>query len=639
MERNSPSDPESPGNAASPTWPMAAKLKLSTPIDPSKTAGLSPPAIIQVAIHDIIIGDRTRPLDFEAVERLAESLGQNNAMLQPVLVTPEPYHLVDGLYRVEAARLAGWDNLPAIVLPDDANLQDLAGIDANLYRKPLSVLEQAEHLARRREVLNRMGLMAQSGSGRNVPAQDASPDTVSPVVRTVADLGTDAGLGERDVQRRLRIATLTQETRNVLRSSQVADQTTVLNDLAGIGDPGLQVEIARRLAEGRSLTVRDARNQIRKAKARAEDLLKGPVVEATTAGPKVTLYYGWDMITALRLLPDGSVHAIVTSPPYWRLRRNLPVDHPLAHLELGQEKTPEEYIAKLVAILRELRRVLRRDGTLWLNLGDTYGDDKNLLMIPARVALALQADGWVLRSQVPWVKPSKCMPESVTDRPVASVEYVFLLALGPDYYYDQDAVRVSSDDAEDTDAARVGGRSRRSGDWFVEGLLHDQHGPTALVANPRPFRGAHFSTFSPEMVEPMVLASTSGGGCCPVCGARLRRLIERVEPAGAAVAVENANKDRRDGGARVRDAKGGTTFRTVMGRNMGWRPTCEHGEAATGPVACTVLDPFSGSATTGYVAALNGMNFIGIDLNEEYQEVASERLRGVEAQIVRVKPQ
>src|SRR5690606_20470253 len=174
--------------------------------------------------------------------------------------------------------------------------------------------------------------------------------------------------------------------------------------------------------------------------------------------------YSGDVIETLRSLPGGFVHTCVTSPPYWGLR-----DYGVEG-QIGLEPTPEEYIEKMVEVFREVRRVLRDDGTLWLNLGDSYATKpcggigsnakvtatkkaiqksagipqglkpKDLVGIPWRVAFALQADGWYLRSDIIWHKPN-AMPESVKDRPTKAHEYIFLLSKSPRYYYDADAIR------------------------------------------------------------------------------------------------------------------------------------------------------------------------------------------------------
>lgn len=194
----------------------------------------------------------------------------------------------------------------------------------------------------------------------------------------------------------------------------------------------------------------------------------------------------------LRSLPDGSVHCCVTSPPYYGLRSYLPEGHPAKALEIGQEKTPDEFIAELVSVFREVRRVLRDDGTLWVNIGDSYagggnggggsfakdgiraalpGSDKNrairhgsrgagagikpkdLIGIPWMLAFALRADGWYLRCDIIWAKPNG-MPESVKDRPTRSHEIVFLLSKSPRYYYNDDALRTPPQPSTETRLAQ-----------------------------------------------------------------------------------------------------------------------------------------------------------------------------------------
>ncbi len=259
-------------------------------------------------------------------------------------------------------------------------------------------------------------------------------------------------------------------------------------------------------------------------------------------------------------LDDESVHCVVTSPPYWGLR-NYGVD-----AQLGLETTPEEYVENMVGVFREARRVLRRDGTLWLNLGDSYAGSrmgkqgqsgfmadrsvashrmqvgrvvpadlkpKDLVGIPWRVAFALQADGWWLRSDIVWAKPNP-MPESVTDRPTRSHEYLFLLAKSARYYYDADAIREPH---EMKPQRRPGGRpldqvprgtSQPRQRWST--ARRDEVGPDGhpLGRNRRsvwtiatqPFVGEHFATFPPKLVEPCILAGCPEGGVVldPFCG-------------------------------------------------------------------------------------------------------------------------
>lgn len=218
-----------------------------------------------------------------------------------------------------------------------------------------------------------------------------------------------------------------------------------------------------------------------------------------------------DVRERLRELSDRSVHCCVTSPPYWGLR-----DYGESE-QIGLEQSPEEYVAELVAVFREVWRVLRDDGTLWLNLGDSYagnnsrasnngragfgnprdgvferiGDGlktKDLVGIPWRVAFALQADGWYLRQDIIWHKPNP-LPESVKDRCTKAHEYIFLLSKSPSYYFDYEAIREPTIDLQDK-------RNRRDV-WSV---------PV------KPFKGAHFATFPTDLITPCILAGCPDGG-------------------------------------------------------------------------------------------------------------------------------
>ena len=295
--------------------------------------------------------------------------------------------------------------------------------------------------------------------------------------------------------------------------------------------------------------------------------------------------YCCDSMDVLRSMPEKSVHCCVTSPPYWRLR-DYGVDG-----QIGLEKTPEEYVTKLVEVFRYVRLALRDDGTLWLNLGDSYAagsrafnsfrrdrahvagpavktppgyKTKDMVGIPWMVAFALRSDGWYLRSDIIWHKPNP-MPESVTDRPTNSHEYLFLLAKSERYHYDHDAIkephsynrwtnsRVS--DASVLDACYDGhaGRSSvlRGGriNPFPEGGRNKR---SVWTVPTRPFPGAHFATFPPDLIRPCILAGCPEGG--------------------------------------------------------------------------TVLDPFFGSGTTGLEAYRLGRRWIGIELNSEYCAMASRRI-------------
>lgn len=302
-----------------------------------------------------------------------------------------------------------------------------------------------------------------------------------------------------------------------------------------------------------------------------------------------------DCLDKLRTLPDESVHCCVTSPPYWGLR-----DYGVAG-QLGLEATPKEYVAKMVEVFREVKRVLREDGTLWVNLGDSYASkfacdrrskigngspdqsclrpnrlvgglkEKDLVGIPWSVAFALRDDGWYLRSDIIWNKPNP-MPESVTDRPTKAHEYLFLMTKSERYWYDAEAIKEQavigwngSSFTDQTDferhpntgkkprlfgAAKQNGTFRQDvGNKFIDNGWRNKRSvwtvPTA------PYSEAHFATFPPDLIKPCIMAG------CPVGG--------------------------------------------------------------------TVLDPFGGSGTTGMVALELGRKAILIELNPEYCRLIEQR--------------
>ena len=259
-----------------------------------------------------------------------------------------------------------------------------------------------------------------------------------------------------------------------------------------------------------------------------------------------------DVLDRLPEIPNGSVNCCVTSPPYWGLR-----DYGVEG-QLGLEKTPEEYVAKMVAVFREVWRVLRDDGTLWLNMGDSYmgcypgirdaerwpkqstNDHrpeftkqgglpaKNLCGIPWRVAFALQADGWYLRQDIIWHKPNP-MPESVTDRCTKAHEYIFLMTKKPRYYYDAEAIREDGP----TYTRKAGGYEGRKPEDGGPGHAIDvtttgRNKRSVWTVPTAPYSEAHFATFPPKLIEPCILA-----GCpewvCKKCGEPRRRIVEKGE--------------------------------------------------------------------------------------------------------------
>lgn len=222
----------------------------------------------------------------------------------------------------------------------------------------------------------------------------------------------------------------------------------------------------------------------------------------------------------LRTLPDASVHCIVTSPPYYGLRSYLPANHPDKALEIGLEQTPAAYVERMVEVFRECRRVLRDDGTLWLNLGDAY-EAKNRLMIPARIALAMQGDGWWLRDEVVWHKP-RPTPFPANDRTVNAHEMIYLLTKRERYWFDWAAIEEPSSypglvrhagkafrdlASQDPNAARK--RPGADRDIVVRETRRKR---SVWSVSPSPYREGHFATMPSEIAETCILAGCPVGG-------------------------------------------------------------------------------------------------------------------------------
>jgi site-specific DNA-methyltransferase (adenine-specific) len=333
-----------------------------------------------------------------------------------------------------------------------------------------------------------------------------------------------------------------------------------------------------------------------------------------------------DCIDGLRTLADGSVHCCVTSPPYWNLR-----DYQRDG-QIGLEATPEAYVERLVEVFREVRRVLRDDGTCWLNLGDSYGSGKQLVGIPWRVAFALQSDGWYLRQDIIWHKPNP-MPESVRDRCTKAHEYVFLLTKSGKYFYDAEAVKVDASpltierNKHGYNGAFKGQFKGTPGEerWQDGRPIEDPKFSSDGKANRRSvwkiatksYRGAHFATMPPQLAETCLRAGTSEAGCCSLCGTPHERVVDRKRVATRPGTDTKVTGDKMTDGNRDPERHVTTTTTT------GWRPACSC-NASVSP--CTVLDPFGGSGTTLAVAAELGLNGIGFELNDDYIGLAEERI-------------
>ena len=420
-------------------------------------------------------------------------------------------------------------------------------------------------------------------------------------------------------------------------------------------------------------------------------------------------------LDVLSELPEQSVNACITSPPYWGLRdygtakweggddncdhvsnpnatkkmgnAEFNVNRPSREAtktkgyyknkcskcgairkdsQLGLEDTPEEYVKNMVEVFREVKRVLRDDGTVWLNLGDSYvgggrGSQwskegtkqqahidagvkygsptgkidglkpKDLVGIPWRVAFALQADGWYLRQDIIWHKPNP-MPESVTDRCTKSHEYIFLLSKNKKYYYDNEAIKE--------DAVRYGSipKGKKYSSELANENIFAKHTRETLNEKPvaekrnkrsvwivatKPYREAHFATFPPDLIEPCVLA-----GCpekvCVECATPYERKVEskRLKRNELSKDDPRYRPNTYDGSYKDINGKADAGYTETKDLGLEKQCQCESNETKAG----TVLDPFGGSGTTGVVANRYGRNAILIELNDEYAEMSRKRI-------------
>lgn len=331
----------------------------------------------------------------------------------------------------------------------------------------------------------------------------------------------------------------------------------------------------------------------------------------------VTLYQG-HVIDVLNSLPEESVNCCITSPPYWGLR-----DYGDPK-QIGLEKTPDEYVGKLVQVFREVRRVLRSDGTCFLNLGDSYFNDtqwgrtsgaknssttylkpKDLVGIPWRVAFALQADGWWLRSDIIWAKPAP-MPESVTDRPTRSHEYIFLLAKSEKYYFDHEAIKEPS----------VSGHGSGNGFKRSARLSFANDGEprgSDKPWQPKSWKGSSFTGARDLAIHPNV-------GRKPRASKIHGNSTGRYDRGKACNGPNQELRNKRDVWTVNSEPFPEAHFATFP-------PALILPCVLAGcPVGGVVLDPFSGSATTAMVSKQNHRKAIGCDLNGDYIEMSVRRL-------------
>ena len=295
-----------------------------------------------------------------------------------------------------------------------------------------------------------------------------------------------------------------------------------------------------------------------------------------------------DCLDTLRLMPAGIAHTCVTSPPYFGQR-----DYKDPR-QIGLEVTPAEYVAKLVAVFREVRRVLRDDGTLWLNLGDSYGTNtKQLLGIPWKVAFALQDDGWVLRQDIIWHK-SNAMPEKVRDRCTNAHEYIFLLAKFKNYYFDHEAMQ--------------------------EPVAESSRVSTARELNPMQ---SSFET-APRLTQVRLKVRARTGKNALRGQGHFSK--------GGTVPANRSGRDMQeiggDSGMRNKRSVWRVATTPYAGSHLATFPSqlIEPCILAGAPVNGVVLDPFFGTGTTGEVAQSLGRSFIGCELDAAYEPVQKQRL-------------
>lgn len=363
-----------------------------------------------------------------------------------------------------------------------------------------------------------------------------------------------------------------------------------------------------------------------------------------------------DSLKALQAMPTDAYQCVVTSPPYYRLR-----DYGVTG-QMGLEASPEEYLDNLVRVFSEVRRVLRFDGCLWLNMGDkrhkegpcSYYKPKDLMGLPWRLAIALQRDGWYLRQDVVWEKPT-AMPESAPDRPGGSHEYLFLLSKSERYFYDKLAVMeqasanthprscgANSRLKVDRDPAHEAFRKAVRMDTRTEGVATHRYLRSVWRIAAEPSRVAHYATYPRRLAARCIALGTSERGACIWCGSPWVRIIQRntvgdwhpdpelkrqgVQRGDSAKWADDVQRQVRLGQKPHTGAGMGRRHVAIPPpQTLRWEPGCSCSLGGTEP--CRLLDPFAGAGTTGLAAVALGRKFTGIELNPASVQIAMDRYR------------
>ncbi len=296
---------------------------------------------------------------------------------------------------------------------------------------------------------------------------------------------------------------------------------------------------------------------------------------------------------------ENKIHSIITSPPYWEQRDYGSSD------QIGNETTLDEYISNLFQLFENLKKSLRDDGTVWVNIGDRIVGGQ-VLGIPWKFAFFMQSKGWFLKQYFPWVKRNG-IPRGGNNRPHDNIETIFMFSKTNDYYYDQLSAKLE---------AGLATRNFRNGDSII---LEPEEDYTVFDVLTRKNLSPHFSTFPIQLSNIIVRASTSDHGCCSVCGKNFIRIVEKKRYAtrsGSHSKKDESGKAYRDNGRHITEVK-----------HIDWKQSCECKNASL--VSPIILDPCNGLGTTGASCLKYKRKYIGIDVNEDYLKETDCRLQKI----------